>query len=160
MVSTGRLPTATAPVMSKVGFNLIIPCMLMSKVATTLTNDASWALAGIPLAALLQIIAGTTCSLYSSSRTPQTDLLPSPPLASSPLHSCSHHLPSYPPTLPALSPSPPVLSPPLPSPPEQHLHLTPQGTFRTRRGPHWACRLHLCARGILFEATSSWLPSK
>ncbi len=60
MVSTGRLPQATAPVMSKVGFNLIIPCMLMSKVALTLTAEASWALAGIPLAAFLQIAVGAS----------------------------------------------------------------------------------------------------
>lgn len=58
MVSTGRLPSNTATVLSKIGFNLIIPCMLLSKVSLTLFQDASWAMACIPLAALLQVAAG------------------------------------------------------------------------------------------------------
>jgi len=58
MVSTGRLPENTASVLSKVGFSLIIPCMLMSKVASTLSVEASLAMAGVPLAAFLQICVG------------------------------------------------------------------------------------------------------
>mmetsp|Transcript_28038 Transcript_28038/g.72709 ORF Transcript_28038/g.72709 Transcript_28038/m.72709 type:complete len:488 (-) Transcript_28038:48-1511(-) len=58
MMSTGRLDRNVASVLSKVGFNLIIPCMLLSKLSITLLQDSTWALAGVPLAALLQVVAG------------------------------------------------------------------------------------------------------
>jgi len=58
MMASGRLPENTATVMSKVGFNLMIPCMLMSKVAGTLAADASLSLVGIPLIALMQVCIG------------------------------------------------------------------------------------------------------
>jgi len=58
LLSRGHLPADTATVLSKVSFNLLIPCMLFTKVASTLVSTSQWMLFSIPLAAALQILAG------------------------------------------------------------------------------------------------------
>ncbi|GMH35255.1 hypothetical protein BSKO_03123 [Bryopsis sp. KO-2023] len=52
------LPEDTAPVLSKVAFNLCIPCMLFTKIAETLAVTQNVMLLWIPLAAGIQVGAG------------------------------------------------------------------------------------------------------
>lgn len=59
LLKRGRLPIATASVLSLVSFQLLIPCMLFSRVASTLaTAPNATLLVGMALAALVQIIVG------------------------------------------------------------------------------------------------------
>ncbi|CAL8465949.1 g5485 [Coccomyxa elongata] len=58
LLHTGRIPNETAPVLSKVAFNVFIPCMLFSKVASTLATQPDLSLLAIPLVAVLQVLAG------------------------------------------------------------------------------------------------------
>ncbi|KAK9807714.1 hypothetical protein WJX72_007038 [[Myrmecia] bisecta] len=58
LLHTDRLAPNTAPVLSKVAFALLIPCMLFSKVAATLSAQPDPTLFAIPLAASLQVLVG------------------------------------------------------------------------------------------------------
>lgn len=58
LLDRGTLPPETASVLSKVSFNLLIPCMLFTKVASTLAASQACTLFAIPLAATLQIALG------------------------------------------------------------------------------------------------------
>ena len=55
LLHSGRLSDDTAPVLSKVAFNVMLPCMLFTKVATTLANSTQRSLLAVPLIALLQV---------------------------------------------------------------------------------------------------------
>ncbi|KAL4420711.1 hypothetical protein ABPG75_010367 [Micractinium tetrahymenae] len=67
LLRTGRILNSTATVMSQVSFQLLIPCMLFSKVAATLAAAPDTTLLlGIAAATLFQICAGALCGLVLS----------------------------------------------------------------------------------------------
>ncbi|KAL4451371.1 hypothetical protein ABPG77_009443 [Micractinium sp. CCAP 211/92] len=67
LLRTGRIPNSTATVMSQVSFQLLIPCMLFSKVAATLAAAPDTTLLlGIAAATLFQICIGALCGLALS----------------------------------------------------------------------------------------------
>ena len=58
LLKVNMLPKETPVVLSKVAFNLLLPCMLCSKVAVTLGEVQSLAMLSIPIVGLMQIFAG------------------------------------------------------------------------------------------------------
>ncbi|GMH43819.1 hypothetical protein BSKO_11753 [Bryopsis sp. KO-2023] len=60
------LPEETAPVLSKVAFNLCIPCMLFTRIAETLAVTQNVALLWIPLASGIQIMGGYGVGLLAA----------------------------------------------------------------------------------------------
>ncbi|KAK9839222.1 hypothetical protein WJX81_002161 [Elliptochloris bilobata] len=58
LLHSGRIPDETAPVLSKVAFNALIPCMLFTKVGATLAARPDPALLAIPLVAAAQVGIG------------------------------------------------------------------------------------------------------
>lgn len=68
LLRSGRIPNSTSTVLSKVSFEILIPAMLFTKVASTLAAQPdSTLLLGIAAAAVIQICIGAACGLALTS---------------------------------------------------------------------------------------------
>ena len=62
LMQRGRLPADTPSVLSKVAFNICIPCMLLTKTAETLARTAGdWRYLMVPVATVLQVCIAHHC---------------------------------------------------------------------------------------------------
>lgn len=59
LLKADKLPKQTRSVLTQVAFHTMIPCMLFTKSAATLSANRSLKLIALPVAAILQVLAGT-----------------------------------------------------------------------------------------------------
>ncbi|CAI7910094.1 unnamed protein product [Closterium sp. NIES-53] len=85
LMKANILPEATPSVLSQVAFQALIPCFLMTKVASTLAVQPLTSLAALPFLAVIQILCGAALGKLACTiayrRPSSLSSLPSPPAA-------------------------------------------------------------------------------